>query len=264
MCNNLLANEDFKSLWINLLGGVLVILMDRLYLYLKRKLKSFRYKKIFGKDINNDFFIVYGKMLLKTPYDSVGKIEQWPYAKSNGASFRISEPVSFTETKSAKYISDSIAKNTKSASMIISDEEIRSKLDISYCSLGGYNNHKTVDVLKADNNYYVDIDISNGARVVSKIDPEISYSIDKVYDYAVIIKLKNRKFPDRTQICVAGLGESGTSGATWFLANKWEELLKRAKNDDFGCIIRVEFGKDESAEIIKMTTQKEYEKLKNK
>lgn len=264
MCYNFLANEDLKSLGLSLLGGVLVILLYRLYLYLRKKLKSFRYKKIFGKDINNDFFIVYGKMLLKTPYDSVGKVEKWPYVKSNGASFRISEPVSFTETKSAKYISDSIAKNTKSASIIISDEEIKNKLDISYCSLGGYNNHKTVDVLKADNNYYVDIDISNGAKVVSKIMTTNSYSIDKVHDYAVIIKLKNKNFPDRTQICVAGLGESGTSGASWFLANKWKELLKRAKRNDFGCIIRVEFGKDESAEIVEMITQKDYKRLNSK
>jgi len=264
MCSNLVPNQDLKSLGINLLGGVLVILLDRLYLYLRTKLKSFQYKKIFGKDINDDFYIVYGRMLLKTPYNNTGQVEQWPYAKSNGASFRMSEPVSFTETKSAKYISDSIAKNTKSASTIISDEEIKNKLDISYCSLGGYNNHKTIDVLKAVNNFYVDIDISNNAQVVSKVNKSIAYSIDKAHDYAVIIKLKNKNFPNRTQICVAGLGESGTSGASWFLANKWKVLLKKAKRDDFGCIIKVEFGKDESAEIVEIVTQKDYKRLINK
>lgn len=264
MSSNLVPNQDLKSLGINLLGGVLVILLDRLYLYLRSKLKSFQYKKIFGKDINDDFYIVYGKMLLKTTYNNAGQVEQWPYAKSNGASFRMSEPVSFTETKSAKYISDSIAKNTKSASTIISDEEIKNKLDISYCSLGGYNNHKTIDVLKAENNFYVDIDISNNAQVVSKVNKLIAYSIDKAHDYAVIIKLKNKNFPNRTQICVAGLGESGTSGASWFLANKWKVLLKKAKRDDFGCIIKVEFGKDESAEIVEMVTQKDYKRLINK
>jgi hypothetical protein len=258
MCNETMLNQDFKSLLINLLGGVLVILLDRLYLYLRIKLKAFRYKKVFGKDVVDHYSIVYGKMLLKTPYDNSGQVMQFPYTKSNGASFRISEPVSFTETKSAKYISDSISKNTKSTSTIISDEEILSKCDLSYCSFGGYNNHKTIDVLKADNNYYVDIDITNGAKIISKINNADSFSIDNTYDYAVIIKLKNKNFPQRTQICVAGLGESGTSGASWFLANKWKELLKKAGHKDFGCVMRVKFGKDESAEIVKMITYKDY------
>jgi len=259
MLNTLFQNEDLRSLWINLLGGVLVILLDRFYLYLIKKLRSYRYKKIFGKDIRDCFYIVYGKMLLKTLYNKNGQVEQWPYEKANGAIFMISEPVSFIETKSAKYISESIAKNTKSAPMIISDEEIKNKLDISYCSLGGYNNHKTIDILTAENNHYIDFD---GAKIVSKLDPNKSFQIDNKYDYAIIIKLKNKSFPNRTQICVAGLGESGTSGASWFIANKWELLLKRAKRNDFGAIIRIEFNKDESAEIIEFLTNKDHEKKK--
>jgi len=38
----------------------------------------------------------------------------------------------------------------------------------------------------------------------------------------------------------------------------WKELLKKAKGKDFGCIIRVEFGKDESAEIKEMITENDY------
>lgn len=260
MCSNLGSNEDLKSLGINLLGGVLVILLDRLYLYVSKKVKSWRYKRIFGEDIFTTFYIVYGRLSLKTPYRSNGQVEDWPYEKSTGASFRASETVSFTETKSAKYISDSIAKNAKCASKIISDEEIKDKLDISYCSLGGYNNFKTVDILKASNNYYVDIDISNNAKIISKINTTQTYSIDKSHDYAVIIKLRNKNFPNRIQICAAGLGESGTSGASWFLANKWDVLLNMAGSKNFGCIIKVEFSKDESAEVIEMITEKDYKK----
>lgn len=259
MCNNFLQNGDMRSLLLNLVGGALVIILDRLYLFIFKKLRSFNYKKIFGKDVREDFYIVYGKMLLKTLYDKNGQIEQWPYEKSNGAIFRISEPVSFTETKSAKYISESIAKNTYRTPTIISDEEIKNKIDISYCSLGGYNNHKTIDILKAENNYYVDFD---GEKIVSKLIVNKPFRIDTRYDYAVIIKLKNKIFPNRTQICVAGLGESGTSGAAWFLANKWESLLKKAQRNDFGAIIRVEFNKDESAEIVEFITWKDLKKNK--
>ena len=259
MCTNLFIGQDLGSLLINLLGGVLVMLLDRLYLYLRKEFRSFRFKKLFGKDIEN-YSIVYGKMLLKTTYDQNGQVMQFPYAKENGASFRISEPVSFTETKSAKYISISISRNSKSSPIIISDEEISNKVDLSFCSLGGYNNRKTEDILKAENNHYLDIDISSGGKIFSKLDETNSYSIDDTYDYAVIIKLKNRQFPKRTQICVAGLGESGTSGASWFLANKWSELIKKGGRKEFGCVIRVKFGQDESSEIVKMITKKDYKK----
>jgi len=39
-------------------------------------------------------------------------------------------------------------------------------------------------------------------------------------------QIKNKLFPKRTQICVAGLGEWGTSGGFCFLANKWKEIRK--------------------------------------
>jgi hypothetical protein len=259
---NFVQNDDFKSLIINLLGGILVILLDRLYLYLRKILKAYRFKKIFGKDIINNFNIVYGKMRLKLVYKSNGSIESHPYTKGNDKSFRISEPVAFSETKSVKYITEAIAKNTKSTPSIISDEEIKNKIDLSYCSVGGYNNDKTLDILKSGNNYYFNFDLKDTVKIISKIDTEKVYIIDKEYDYGMIIKLKNINFPNRTQICVAGLGESGTTGASWFLANKWKNVLKKAKRQDFGCIIRVKFDKDESAELIETITYNDYKRWK--
>jgi len=57
-------------------------------------------------------------------------------------------------------------------------------------------------------------------------------------------------------MCTAGLGEWGTSGSAWFLAMKWKELLKRSKGRDFGAVIRVRQGQDESAEIIDFVVRK--------
>jgi effector-binding domain-containing protein len=144
---------------------------------------------------------------------------------------------------------------------LISDEEIKSEVDISYCSVGGFSNLKTEDIFKADNNYYIDFD---GFKISSKIDKTKIFSIDNKYDYGVIIKLRNKHHPVRTQICVAGLGESGTTGASWYLANKWKLLLKKVKRNDFGCIIRVEPGKDGTAEIVELITMKDYKELIHK
>ncbi len=51
-------------------------------------------------------------------------------------------------------------------------------------------------------------------------------------------------------IC-AGLGEWGTSGATYFLFDRWNELNKRfKKRKNFCLIIEVDVGSDESASEI--------------
>ena len=254
-------DADYKSLFLNILGGALLIILDRLWLYFKHIFNCLRYKWVFGNDINSDFSIVYAKFKLKPNF----KEDDFNYYKPgiDDSHFKISEVVSFTETKSAKYISDSIAKNTKHASKIISDNEITDKVNISYCSLGGRSNYKTNDILDADNNYYFNFDIVK-SQIFSKIDSLKSFTINNDYDYAVIIKLKNKSFPDKTQICVAGLGEWGTSGASWFLANKWKILLKKAWWREFGCVIRVKHGKDESAEIIEMITYKDYKRFISK
>jgi hypothetical protein len=62
------------------------------------------------------------------------------------------------------------------------------------------------------------------------------------------------QFPHRTWIACAGIGEYGTSGGAWFLANKWEEIRKRAGSGPFAVIVRVRPGQDESATPILTAT----------
>jgi hypothetical protein len=71
-------------------------------------------------------------------------------------------------------------------------------------------------------------------------------------EYGIILKIHPTQFPERTWIACAGMGETGTSGAAWFLARKWKELEKRADGAGrFFALIAVEQGKDESAVVIK-------------
>jgi hypothetical protein len=251
MCNYLFDIQDFRSIILNIIGGVFVIFSERILSYIGKKYRAYKFAKIFGKDIKAGLNIVYGKMTLQQVYDRQGNVVDYPYHKSNGGVFRISEPVSFTETKSAKYLFESIVKNSGIAPVFISDEEIREKVDISYCSLGGFNNFKSEDIINAENNKYLSFD---AFKITSKRDPKIEYRIEGKHDYAIIIKLRNLEFPERNQICIAGLGESGTSGATWYLANKWKELLRNTGTEDFGCVVRVEFQKDESARVVYLLT----------
>ena len=142
-----LTNENnLTALIINLLGGVAVILLDRAYMISKKLLKAVRYRKLIGPIQDEKFMIVYGKMKLKQVFDNQGNVENWPYIKNSGAQFRISEPVSFTEMQSAKYVSESIVTNGKTIPQIVSDDELANRYIVSYCSLGGYNNIKTIEI----------------------------------------------------------------------------------------------------------------------
>ena len=126
-----------------------------------------------------------------------------------------------------------------------SDEEVRGRLNFSFCSIGGLNNLKTVEVLSSEENIFYEFDPRVSA-IVSKHDGT-QFAIGNNYDYALIIKLTSKLFPGRTWMAVAGLGEWGTSGAVWFLSKKWKELPKKKS---FGVIIRVKGGQDESGEIV--------------
>lgn len=241
-------NKDIHDLLMNIFVGILVAFIDRLIIYFPKYFKGLGFKKIFGEEIN-DYYIVYGKMILNPVYSSK---DPFPYLKLNSSAFfNMTNPVSFSETRASKYLSISFFNNLKSSTKLLSDDELSEKLDISYCSLGGYNNSKTVSILNSEENKFYTFELN---KITSKIEKNKRFILDSEFDYAVIIKIRNRHFPNRVQICVAGLGEWGTSGGAWFLANKWKELQKNVKGKNFGAIIRVRFQTDESAELVEILT----------
>jgi hypothetical protein len=67
-------------------------------------------------------------------------------------------------------------------------------------------------------------------------------------DVAVILKIRNERFPKHYMFVCAGLGEWGTSGAAWFLANQWSALDDYG--EEFAVGLTVDIGCDESAKVI--------------
>jgi hypothetical protein len=81
--------------------------------------------------------------------------------------------------------------------------------------------------------------LSNALKIIITGAYFLFSTFDGTYDYAVILKYKHRLFPNRTQICIAGLGEWGTSGGSWFLSKNWKELSKKVGSKNFGAVIKV-------------------------
>jgi hypothetical protein len=243
--------NDLKSILLNILGGVLVILLDRLYLFLSRKLKDHNFKKIFGQDVNKEFNLIYTKFQLANLYNYDGTSASFPYIKhSIFQGFNIQNPISESETKSSKYLSEVISKFSTKFPKLVSDEEeiIKTKLDFSFCAFGS-GNIKTSEILDSEENKFV---FFNTVLIRTKEENPTEYRITGKNDYGLILKIKNKNFPTRVQICLLGLGEFGTSGASWFLSHKWKDLVRKVGNEAFCAIIKVKHGIDESAEIEKI------------
>ena len=241
-------SEHLEQIIYNIIAGIACFVFGWICSEIKKRYYKCSFKGVFGKDSIDNFILTYGQMRLSRCYDEKGSIREYPYYHKSGKAFRVSSVVSFTETRSVKYLFETFGKVVHILPKLISDEEIEDKLDISFCSIGGLNNLKTKDVLQSEENVFYDFEKSGSEwAIISKKNKEKKFSIDSTYDYAFIIKIIPKNFPNRVWIAVAGIGEWGTSGATWFLAKNW---IKMPKNKSFGMIIKVREGQDESTEMV--------------
>jgi hypothetical protein len=242
---------------------------------------------IFGFDISTDFSLIYPKLTLKdvkapshrrgargtttsyytSSFDNIFRDEtsiatttrmpddlqdsnSFPYITADGlARVRVEATIPSGEIQGMVSIAATIAKITGQLPKMLSDEEARTYLNTSYCSLGGAT-IKTKQLIDSPNNTFYEFAYSRNSDIIDKQDSSTIYAIDEKYDYCILLKIHPRLFQNRVQICVAGIGTWGTQGGCWFLANKWEELEEKFGDQDFGAIVRVEHGFIQSAEII--------------
>ena len=88
---------------------------------------------------------------------------------------------------------------------------------------------------------------------------ELPYTCGRDADHGFILRVTPPEFRKRSWIVCAGLGEWGSSGSAWYLANRWETLITLIHPwayragfmpiPDFLAIIRVVPGQDQSARL---------------
>jgi hypothetical protein len=94
-----------------------------------------------------------------------------------------------------------------------------------------------------------------GSEYLTYVDsagrPREFHSTANAY-YGVIVRYHPdpEDAPERHWFLCAGLGPNGTSGAAWFLANKWRRLYRLVGEDDFVAIIRVEHYSDSDSTLL--------------
>lgn len=218
-----------------------------------RKLPTaWQFNQVFGQGVASDrYALVYAELAL------ADQAVRFPYAKPEGlpeARFSISRPVSGSELRCVNYLASSIGGLVGTAPSVRSDLDVRRELDCDFVSFGGPNsNLKSADCQ------------SNGSNRLALFDQRLNLFLDRSsslplvefdsgFDYGLILKVRPAQFPKRVWIMCAGIGEWGTSGAAWFLANKWREIRARAKGRPFAVVVRVRESQDQSAEMLSITS----------
>ena len=135
-----------------------------------------------------------------------------------------------------------------------SDIEMDQVMDVSFVSVGGLNNYKSLDVFENKSNVFVQFGRSG---IEAKTLNRCIVNIIGTMDFGLILKIHPSHNPKRTWICVAGIGEWGTSGASWWLSRHWQAVQKVAKDKPFACITRTTYGSDDSTSLVHLFLSRE-------
>lgn len=221
--------------------------------------------KILGQDAepNGIFHLIYAKLKLRPDlYDKNRKPVKFPYKKVSSVSslshkFSANIAVSECELRAANYLGSIFGHYDLCRLKLTHDE--REDDDISFISFGGLSNNMSVKVMNDNNNNFIKFSQSGQEIIFNKTNEPV-ITLENGYDYGLILRINPAQFTNKVWIVCAGIGEWGTSGAAWYLANKWEELLRRnrswynplnfGKIKNFAAIIRIRPPYDNSAELI--------------
>lgn len=240
--NNLLLNPYISGIIGSLIAGFLSIGIIEIYRYTKLKILHRKFNKIFGYYKNEKIYLVLPSLQVRP---EVQMQYGYPLMKYGGAQIRISKLLAYADTVSLKYLIDLISKILGSKSIISTDEDLKNELNLSFISFGGSNFYCTYVLSQSDNKFYS----FNGNKIINNQTSK-EFKNDGVYDYGFVIKYKHQNFPKKTWLIIAGLGETGTRGAAWYLATNWRKLAEKYNDKTFGLVVKVNTGIDGSAILV--------------
>lgn len=241
---NFFTIETGKDYFINITANILLLIFIPSIGWIWEKLKHRKFKKFWGNKIFKNPFIVLDVFNYN---NSIQQNAAQRYFKN----FHNQSPIPIVgvdkvmgvETaRSARFVTDLFYDFSKKIIPIKTDEEVIGNWEGSFICFGSSDsNIKTKDILSFNNNNFLDFgfDTISGERVIHR--KRHPHDITKISnkDKGMIVKITNEHFPEYKCFVCAGLGEWGTAGAVWYLANKWEKLLKDYGENDFGIVVEV-------------------------
>jgi len=251
---NNIFNKHMYDLIIGVLGAIIYEGLRRLAKWLMNRLHKKSFRKIFPNEIFQEpIYLVYADFQSVAGVTPQGQVMPYVFTKKNspGWGFSMQHPISSCEVRAARYIHDIMSKNGAHEDILVSDEDVSGKQDISFISFGGAASNVKTRLL------FSKLDSSCGIsdNFFDVKIPDSRFPINPGHDYGIIAKIHPNNFPERTWFVCAGRGEWGTSGAAWYLAKKWKELLKTNADSMFILVVSVSVEQDESAVPVWSTRQ---------
>lgn len=250
----------WSNLGLNVLGGLLAAFAFALCVWGVRawqdRVIKRRARQFFGNDaLDGTHHLVYSEFELRPDCLHPEKSPELPYRKPGMLDYwmRTSGVLPLCDARAIGYVASELAKFSGKTAPITSDRSIQQRLDLSFVSYGLGSNLKTRDLLSNPANELFAFDFKSNTLRLGGDD----VTREDGFDYGVIAKIRPQQFPNRVWIACAGLGEWGTSGAAWYLANKWSELYAAAREKPFAALVRVRPDQDESPQLVSVVTSKQ-------
>lgn len=250
--------EIWINLAINLAAGVLIFLLGFFWPRIPKSIRAYRLKKFFGPSVLSDrFAIVYSTLQDPRPrVDSAGKfIFRFQKQLRDRRIIEITGPfdniVGDCEIRASGYLAQILGSIREQTINILSDVKAFEDFDFTFISLDSPSSNEISDfAMRESTNTFFQFRQEGDETFIEGISDKKRYrgfQPPNRKDCAIVMRIRNARFPAHFFFVCAGLGEWGTSGASWFLANRWELLYKEFKEDDFAIILEVDIRSDTSA-----------------
>lgn len=247
ICESVGYFENLQNIFFNIVGGILVAIIIWFYQKSREISIGYKFKKLFGDKIDN-YSVIYGELVLE---DEITSIYPFPFKKDkNNIKIKSTKLIAFADARAANYILTEFNNRLTIKANLKTDIQFSHTPNISCCSIGGYSNDISSVILNSESNKYLELKFEiSRSWIKNKSEVGKTHLFNSKHDLCAIIKIIDN---NNVKICIAGLGEWGTSGGAWYLANKWKELLKIVKENEFGAIVKVEHFRDDSAELLEV------------
>lgn len=235
------------------LVALVILVLGSAWRYIPKSVDLLRAARFWGKGIQGE-----GIALCCGSLESASEANQARYTKAfrDGRRVLITGPsegiIGLCEVRAASYVINALSKYRQKPLPIEDDKTCLRALNRSILAIGSASSNEITEIIQTDpRNEFLGIDMQTAGAVITcrTTGAILNFGPSQITrDYGIILKITNVRFPDQNLFVCAGLGEWGTSGAAWYLANHWKDL--NAYGEEFGCVVEVELGSDQSAQIV--------------
>jgi hypothetical protein len=267
----MIKNNAINSFLNGIASSVVIIFIYEGLSYLLKNHKNKQFITFFGKDaLKNEIYLVYPDFVLSDKMKEqilVANIQPI-YDKPNNTFTQLKQIdipriVASNDLQALIYMASYFGKVIGISPPIKVDNDVVKKPDISFISFGFTSNDCTHMYLDQSKKPWFRINIEkNILKSITILDNGNEHTYDYFsnsdkHNYGLILKYKPSPIdnPDRNWFFCTGFGPSGTTGASWFLANKWEHLNKVANNKEFAAIVEVRHYTDCSTKLIEIISK---------